>query len=101
MLKAHQNIYCDLSARHPPKMSPGLMRKKPKQKIFTADGLESDWRDLIEEMPDRFMVGTDTKTEADYDGGIAAIRQGLLTNLSPETVEKVAYRNAQNLLKLE
>ena len=101
MLKAHQNIYCDLSARHPPKMSPGLMRKKPKQKIFTADGLESDWRDLIEEMPDRFMVGTDTKTEADYDGGIAAIRQGLLTNLSPETAEKVAYSNARNLLKLE
>ena len=101
MLKAHQNIYCDLSARHPPKLKPGAMNKKPEMKIFTADGLVPEWRDLIEEMPDRFMVGTDTKTEGEYDGGIATIRQGLLANLSLETAEKVAYLNAKNLLKLE
>ena len=101
ILKKHQNLFCDLSARHPPKLHPGLMRKKPEQKIFTASGLERDWRDLIEDMPDRFMVGTDTKTEQDYGGSIAAIRSGLLANLSAETAEKVAYKNAEALLNLQ
>lgn len=101
MLKSHQNIYCDLSARHPPKMHPKLLLKKPEQKIFDGSGLKTAWRDLIEEMPDRFMVGTDTKTEEHYDEGIGNIRSGLLANLTPETAEKVAYRNAQSLLKLK
>jgi len=101
VLKAHQNIYCDLSARHPPKLNKKVMKKRPQMKIFTAGGLESDWRDLIEDMPDRFMVGTDTKSEGHYDKAIATIRSGLLANLKPETVEKVAYRNAQKLLGLE
>ena len=101
IMEKHQNLYCDLSARHPPKLHPGLMRKKPEQKIFTASGLERDWRNLIEDMPDRFMVGTDTKTEQDYDGSIAAIRSGLLANLSAETAEKIAYKNAEALLNLQ
>ncbi len=41
------------------------------------------------------MVGTDTKTEKHYDGGIQTIRTGLLANLKPETAERVTYRNAQ------
>lgn len=101
ILKQHQNLYCDLSARHPPKLHSKLMKKKPVQKIFTSTGLEEKWRVLIEEMPDRFMVGTDTKSERDYDGGIQTIRKGLLANLKSETAEKVAYKNAQQLLKLE
>ena len=101
VLRQHQNLYCDLSARHPPKLTPGLMRSKPEQKIFTATGLEEDWRVLIEEMPDRFMVGSDTQTEADYDGSMHTIRIGLLANLKPATAEKVAYRNAQELFRLQ
>ncbi len=97
----HQNIFCDLSARHPPKLSPKLMEKKPEQVVFTESGLSDSWRELIEEMPDRFMVGTDTESEDDYDGGIGTIRSGLLANLKPETAEKVAYKNAQQLLRLQ
>jgi predicted TIM-barrel fold metal-dependent hydrolase len=51
-------------------------------------------------MPDRFMVGTDTKTGSHYDKGINNIRSGLLSNLNQETAEKVAYKNAQRLLDL-
>jgi predicted TIM-barrel fold metal-dependent hydrolase len=46
------------------------------------------------------MVGTDTKTEEHYDRGIENIRNGLLSNLSQDTAEKVAYKNAQKLLNL-
>jgi predicted TIM-barrel fold metal-dependent hydrolase len=68
--------------------------------IFTSYSLNSTWKDLIEEMPDRFMVGTDTKTGSHYDKGINNIRSGLLSNLNQETAEKVAYKNAQRLLDL-
>lgn len=101
MLQKHTNLYCDLSARHPPKLHYKLMQKKPVQKIFTTSGIESSWKSLIEEMPHRFMVGTDTKTERDYDAGIRTIRNGLLKNLTKQTAERVAYKNAQELLDLQ
>ncbi len=40
------------------------------------------------------------KGGSQYNGGIRAIRNGLLANLSQETSEKVAYKNAQRLLSL-
>ncbi|MBC8493637.1 MAG: amidohydrolase family protein [Candidatus Thioglobus sp.] len=100
VLQRHGNIYCDLSARHKPKLTSRIVKKKPHQEIFTSYSLNSGWKDLIEEMPDRFMVGTDTKGGAKYDKGISNIRNGLLANLSQETAEKVAYKNAQRLLNL-
>ncbi len=101
VLARHDNIYCDLSARHKPKITPRIVSKKPNMEIFTRYNLNSSWKKLIEEMPDRFMVGTDTKTEHHYDQGIENIRNGLLANLSAETAKKVAYQNAQKLLKLK
>lgn len=92
IMNKYDNIYCDLSARHPPKLHDRLMEKKPEQKIFTSYGLEDFWREVIEQYPDRFMVGTDTKSESDYDGGINTIREGLLANLKPETAEKVCLQ---------
>ena len=100
VLKSHLNIYCDLSARSKPKLSDWVINKRPRAEIFTSYSLNGSWKDLIEEMPNRFMVGTDTKGGSKYDGGIRAIRNGLLSNLSQETAEKVAYKNAQNLLDL-
>ena len=100
VLKSHLNIYCDLSARSRPKLSEWVINKRPKAEIFTSYSLNSAWKDLIEEMPDRFMVGTDTKTGSHYDKGINNIRSGLLSNLNQETAEKVAYKNAQRLLDL-
>ena len=100
VLKSHVNIYCDLSARSKPKLSNWVINKRPQAEIFTSYDLNESWRELIEEMPDRFMVGTDTKGGSNYDKGIENIRNGLLANLSEETAAKVAYKNAQKLLHL-
>ena len=100
VLLRHNNIYCDLAARHTPKLKDKVIRKRPHSEIFTSQNLDNSWRELIEEMPERFMVGTDTKTEEHYDRGIENIRNGLLSNLSQDTAEKVAYKNAQKLLNL-
>jgi len=44
------------------------------------------------------MVGTDFNEN--YDGTIAAYRKGLLPRLTAATLRKVAFENAQRVLRL-
>ena len=71
--------------------------------IFDKSGLKSDWRQLIEDMPGRFMLGID-----DVEGGwsmwqevVDTLRENLLASLTAETAERVAWKNARDLLRLE
>ena len=93
LFKEYPNVNCDLSARHKPK----LPTKFPEREIFNAKGIHVEWKQLIEEYPDRFMVGTDVDDNAKYEKAIKIIRKGLLANLSPAAAEKVAYRNAERI----
>ncbi len=90
----HANVYCDLSSRpgqHKAYNSSGI--------IFTGNGFQhKDWRQVIEDFPDRFTVGIDDVTTwSQYELVVEMIRKGLLANLSAETAEKVAYKNADRL----
>ncbi len=90
----HANVYCDLSAR------PGQHRAYNSSGIiFTSDGFQhKDWRQVIEDFSDRFTVGIDDVTSwIEYERVVEMIRKGLLANLSSETAEKVAYKNADRL----
>ncbi|MFC2001065.1 amidohydrolase family protein [Chloroflexota bacterium] len=74
--------------------------------------LYEDWAQLFEEMPDRFMVGTDEKFGrarergaepqisdlARYEEGINTIRK-ILGSLNPDAAELIAYKNAERVLK--
>jgi predicted TIM-barrel fold metal-dependent hydrolase len=96
ILQKFPNVMCDLSYRAPPQ------EKMRDRFIFTRSGIDADWRALIEEMPDRFMVGVDDVYNwRDYDEVIATIREGLLANLSSGAAEKVASGNAVRLFKLK
>lgn len=103
MLEKHPNLYCDLSFRSPPQQSP----QDPKRTIFWGDslfrkaGLKPDWKKLIEDFPDRFMVGIDdVQSWSQYDEVAGAIRSGLLAQLSPPVAEKLAWRNAVKVFNL-
>lgn len=94
MMTKFANVYCDLSSR------PGRHRYHTSSVIiFTADGFQQDgWRKLIEDYSDRFTVGVDdVESWNEYEEVVNTIRKGLLANLSPETAEKVAYKNADRL----
>jgi uncharacterized protein YneF (UPF0154 family) len=95
LMDEHSNLFCELSFRYPP------VNKKPLREIFSKDGIDPSWRDLMEEHSDRFMVGTDAHNEKQFIGAIKTIRKGLLPNLKPDTVRKIAYQNAQRLFKLK
>lgn len=102
----HLNVFCDLSYRSRPQTSQEGMRD-PARTIYWGDGMFStpgakpEWIQLIEDFPDRFMVGVDdVHSWGTYDDVIESIRTGLLPQLKPETAERVAYKNAVRVFRL-
>lgn len=98
-LRDNPNVWCDISYRSPPQLRGNAQRNA----IFDRSGLKSDWRQLIEDMPERFMLGID-----DVEGGwstwqevVDTLREGLLASLTAETAERVAWKNARTLLRLD
>ena len=95
LLMKSANLYCETSARS------SALHAGNSYNIHTERGASSGWVALMEEMPDRFMVGSDiTDGAVSYDTVIGALRTGLLPELSPATQRKVAYENAQRVLGL-
>ncbi len=71
--------------------------------------LYNDWAELFEEMPERFMVGTDEKfgrlrrgvpaaKGKKYNNHIKRIRK-ILGSLSPEAAELIAHENAKKIFR--
>jgi predicted TIM-barrel fold metal-dependent hydrolase len=69
-------------------------------RIQENDGtINPSMRDLFEQFPDRFMIGTDIAhpfAYSRYNDVIIAFRR-LLSQLSPETARKIGYDNAERL----
>jgi hypothetical protein len=61
--------------------------------------LDPEWRALLEEFPDRFMLGTDTFAPErwHYVGRHAEWSRGWLADLPAELAEQIAWRNANAL----
>lgn len=95
MFDKHPNLFCELSSRYPP------VNKNRSREIFNSGGISSSWRQLMEDHSDRFMIGTDAHSGAEFTGSIKTVRSGLLPNLTPATARKIAYQNAQRLFKLK
>lgn len=102
LLGQHENIYCEMSARsrsHFPNVDNERIRQRV---IYGEDFAKEEWIQLIEEFPTRFMVGTDTyNPNVNFEKNVAEIRKGLLARLQPSTIELVAYKNAQRVMRLE
>jgi predicted TIM-barrel fold metal-dependent hydrolase len=99
LLAEFPNLFCDLAYRSPPQEKGPVSTSR--RIIFSMSGLKPDWKQLIEDYPDRFFVGVDdVESWSQYEEVVATIRNGLLANLSPETAEKVAFKNAVRIFKL-
>lgn len=84
MLARHGNLWCDLSWRtdHAPEGK-----------------LHPDWRALLLEFPDRFMVGTDTPSPERWSfiAEHARLARLWLSELPRDVTEKIAWRNGETL----
>lgn len=68
--------------------------------ILNADGtIDKDWRRLIERFPDRFMVGSDTWVNAQWDiyQDLIDLNRKWLSRFSRPIAERIAYKNAERL----
>lgn len=67
----------------------------------TEGGVEAAWRELFTAFPDRFMVGTDTFTPErwHYIGEHARSSRAWLAALPATLAERIAWRNAETLLR--
>lgn len=91
------NAVCNLAYRSPPQEQ-GLDENR---RIWSSSGIKAEWRQLIEDMPDRFMVGIDdVQNWNEFEEVAATIRKDLLANLTKSTAEKVSYENAKRIYHL-
>lgn len=62
--------------------------------------LVSDWRELLMEFPERFMIGTETHAADRWNviGSHAASVRAWLAELPAEVAERIAYTNGETLL---
>ena len=84
MLRRYRNLWCDLSWRtdHAP-----------------AGKLNPEWRPVFLEMPDRFMVGTDTPSPEYWERIVehARLARSWLAELPRDVAEKIAWRNGETI----
>ena len=102
----HSNVVCDLGFRSLPQEANDYARF-PERTLFWASAngrpayLANDWKKLIEDYPDRFMVAIDdTHDWAQYDEVVRALREGLLAHLDPTVIDRVAHGNAKRVFRL-
>jgi predicted TIM-barrel fold metal-dependent hydrolase len=91
MLQAHPNLYLELSFRD---------ELRSFFAVSSNGRLRESWRALLEEMPDRFVLGTDLlppPTPQKYSELILFWR-GVLDQLMPETARMLAHENATRLM---
>jgi hypothetical protein len=101
LFKQRKNIMCEMSATG--ELQNRLARVNRPGRAFNANGVRPKWKALIEEFPDRFMLGSDTCCgwDAYYTEAITEIRTNLLPYLRPDVIEPIAYKNALRVFKLE
>jgi Tat protein secretion system quality control protein TatD with DNase activity len=101
LFSQRKNIVCELSAQGSYHNTiSGINRPA---RVFDDNGIRPAWKDLIETYPDQIMIGTDACCGwfNSYSDMVAEIRKNLLPYLSPELMEKLAYKNAVRIFKLQ
>ena len=88
MMAKYKNLWADTSFRE--------------GDILSADGtIDPNWRKVLEAYPDRFMVGSDTWVNSQWESydQIIATNRRWLAQFSREHAEGFAYKNAERLFK--
>jgi Tat protein secretion system quality control protein TatD with DNase activity len=93
IFEAAPNVMCEIS---------GATHIHGVSRIVGPDGINSRWLQLIEDYPDRIMLGSDPccGLMRRYSEIIQVMRTKALAAMKPETLEKVAYKNAVRVFNL-
>jgi predicted TIM-barrel fold metal-dependent hydrolase len=96
LLARHPNLRVDLSGMH--------FQRKPALATETGP-LDAHWKQVIEKHPDRFLMGIDVWAPRLFEPAtldrLFAWTRRILGELAPDVAERVAWKNAAAVLKLE
>lgn len=86
MMAAYASLYADTSYRE-------------RDILASDDRIDAAWRKVIERFPERFMVGSDTWVNSQWDayGELIALNRRWLSHFPRRIAEMVAYKNAERL----
>ncbi len=86
MLRRHDRLWCDLSFR---------------SEVASGGKVDPAWRAVFDAFADRFMVGTDTYTPSRWQQVVehARFARAWLADLPAPAAERIAWRNAEALLR--
>jgi predicted TIM-barrel fold metal-dependent hydrolase len=90
MMTRYSTLYADTSYRE--------------YDILNADGtIDEDWRRLIERFSDRFMIGSDTWVNLQWDNyqELIGMNRRWISRFSRPIAERIAFKNAQRLFGRE
>jgi predicted TIM-barrel fold metal-dependent hydrolase len=90
MMRKYTTLYADTSYRE--------------NDILNANGtVNADWRRLIERFSSRFMVGSDTWVNGQWDNyqDLIDLNRRWLSQFRRSVAERIAYKNAQRLFGRE
>ena len=98
MLGQHPNLLCELSQRDDRPLPNPEVRQRG---MITDDArqLKADWKALLEDHSDRFLVGTDSAKPEHYQGIIDFFR-AVLVQLTPDAARRLAHGNALRVFRL-
>ena len=102
-LEKYPNLYFDL-VQSPPNSSPFGYRQCIMYDVNGATvTLNHEWKKLFMDFPDRFVIGSDVNGGRweQYDDVFGRLRTVVLQALPREVAEKIAYKNAWNLMSAE
>ena len=101
LFSQRKNIVCEMSATGSAHNK--ILGINRPARAFDDSGLRLAWKELIETYPDQIMIGTDACCGwfNSYSDMVNELRNNLLPYLSPDLMEKVAYKNAVRIFKLK
>ena len=93
------NVVCEISGKNGPVHAGPFSSGR----MYGVGGVKQAWLEVIKKHPDRVMLGTDPccGLETRYSEMINDIRTMFLPYFELEVVEKIAYKNAVRLFKLD
>ena len=114
MLDKHPNLYVDISdvqprgdnARGASSTSLAIFWEYTlKNSIIDENGhLGENWKKLFMSYPDRIMIACDAMSSKNYHKMYSALMNELknvLSQLSPEAAQMIAYQNAKKIFRIE
>ena len=106
-------IWAHAGMSEPPSVIEAMMSSYPTLHADTSyreweilrgpEGIDDEWRQLLERFADRFMVGSDTWINGQWASyqRLMATNRNWLAQLTPDSARKIAYQNAQRLFGRE